>query len=363
MQLRKVYNLLLLVASILTSNSGFAQDVQYSRRVSQNEVISKTIGNTKITIDYHSPLAKGRKIFGGIVPYDFVVDGKEYAWRAGSNQRTIIEFTHNVTINGSALKAGKYGLVILVSELDWTFVFTNDFSWGAFQYEKSQDVLRVKVPTKKAEHSEWLHYKFENPKPDATELTLHWAETSATINISTDVSKNIVKDVLKKDELSFTDYIILISEYRTQRKKDSAYYYLKIANKKQNDTVVKRHEKFSFNILKSKVLIDNNKTTEGEQLLEETLKTSKEFDIYYYGLNELLINNNKEKALKILSENIEKNPENWQGYLALGEYYLKTDNPVKVVENFKKAYEKAPDNWKNYTRYLYLQNKIILNQN
>ncbi|MBX2870728.1 MAG: DUF2911 domain-containing protein, partial [Saprospiraceae bacterium] len=146
------------------TNQLLGQDVQNSRRISQKVSISRTLGTTAIEINYHSPLAKGRKIFGGIVPFDFVVDGKEFAWRAGSNQRTTIEFAHDVEINDRPLKAGKYGLVVLVSEQDWTFVFTNDFSWGAFQYEPSQDVLRVKVDVKKAPSQECLSYDFTNPQ-------------------------------------------------------------------------------------------------------------------------------------------------------------------------------------------------------
>ncbi len=103
MNFKKIYTYVFFLGIL---NCLTAQDVQYSRRVSQNEVISRTIGSIKITIDYHSPLAKRRTIFDGVVSYDFTIDGKEYAWRAGSNQRTTVEFTHDVVINGSHLKAG-----------------------------------------------------------------------------------------------------------------------------------------------------------------------------------------------------------------------------------------------------------------
>ena len=62
----------------------------------------------------------------------------------------------------------------------------------------------------------------------------------------------------------------------------------------------------------------------------------------------------------LLKDNEKRNPEQWTGHLAFGEYYLKENNQKLATEYFKKAFEHAPENWKNYTRYLYLQNKFVL---
>ena len=140
---RKHLQLLIGVMVAFFAIEAQAQDMLGTVKLSQKSTIIQRIGNTDITVVYHSPKVNGRKIFGGIVPYDFVVDGKEYAWRAGSNNRTTIEFTHDVTIEGQLLKAGSYGLVILVSEKEWTWVFSSNKTWGAFQYDKANDVLRV----------------------------------------------------------------------------------------------------------------------------------------------------------------------------------------------------------------------------
>ena len=340
-----------------TTTHLFGQDVQNSRRISQKVAVSRTIGSTAVAITYHSPLAKGRKIFGGIVPYDFIVDGKEYAWRAGSNQRTTIEFDHDVKINGTPLKAGKYGIVILVSEKEWTFVFTNDFSWGAFQYEPAQDVLRVKVPVKKTSDQEWLSYNFANPQAESVDIALHWTDVSATFNVSTDVAQNIIHDMLNKEEKSFNDYLILAEEYKIRGEKDSAWVYLAKASEKLQEKEIPQYQQFSYKILRAELLMAKGEK-EGKQLLEETIKSAQGFNMYYYGLNTLMVKKDKKRAYKLLTQNIENHPEQWQAYLALGEYYLMEGGQKKVVENFKKAYELAPENWKNYARYLYLQNKV-----
>jgi hypothetical protein len=54
---------------------------------SQRAVAMQRVGLTDITITYHRPLVKGRKIWGGIVPYGQV-------WRAGANENTTIQWTH-----------------------------------------------------------------------------------------------------------------------------------------------------------------------------------------------------------------------------------------------------------------------------
>ena len=102
-----------------------AQDVGGKTLISQSRSTTANIGKCEMTINYHSPSVNGRKIFGGIVPYDFVVDGVEFPWRAGSNQRTTIEFSHPVEIEGFPLDSGSYGFLVLVSESEWTLIFSS----------------------------------------------------------------------------------------------------------------------------------------------------------------------------------------------------------------------------------------------
>ncbi|MEP1778305.1 DUF2911 domain-containing protein [Reichenbachiella sp.] len=352
--------LMLSIGSLLVN----AQDVQNSRRISQSTSIARTVGTTEITIVYHSPTAQGRKIFGGIVPFDFVVDGKEYAWRAGSNQRTTIEFQHNVKINKQKISAGKYGLVVLVNELEWTFVFSSNTSWGAFQYTPENDVLRVPVETEKKPHQEWLSYRFVDPQIEAANIELRWADTSAKFTVEVDVTSNIISDLNKKESKSTSDFRILAIENlrKDPEAVEMALDYLDSAMAKI-DSVEERlqpYEKFSTNILKADLLIQKGEVREGENLKKLTIENSQGFAMYYYGLNTLIVKGDKKEAYRLLSNNIKSNPDQWQGYLSMGEYYLKDGNQKKVVENFKKSFELAPDNWKNYARYLYLQNKLVL---
>src|SRR6187401_294010 len=103
-----MFTLLALVLSVAV----FAQDKKPASPPAKAE---GTIDGVKVTIDYHQPSAKGRKIMGGLVPYGEV-------WRTGANNSTSIEFSSDVKIEGKALPKGKYGLYTLPGENEWVII-------------------------------------------------------------------------------------------------------------------------------------------------------------------------------------------------------------------------------------------------
>src|SRR5262249_9052143 len=93
-------------------------------RDSQHAKVIQRVGITDIPINYHRPLVKGRKVWGGIVPYGEV-------WRAGANENTTIEFSDPVTIEGQQLAKGIYGLHMIPKENEWVIIFSkNSTAWG-----------------------------------------------------------------------------------------------------------------------------------------------------------------------------------------------------------------------------------------
>src|SRR5436305_7044722 len=68
-------------------------------RASQRAVVTQRLGITNITVRYHRPLAKGRKVFGTLEPYGKV-------WRAGANENTIFDVSDTVMIEGKPLPKG-----------------------------------------------------------------------------------------------------------------------------------------------------------------------------------------------------------------------------------------------------------------
>src|SRR5690242_6174755 len=58
-------------------------------------------GGKMVKTDYSSPRAKGRKIFGDLVPYGQV-------WRTGANEATTFVPSADVTVGGKDVPAGNY---------------------------------------------------------------------------------------------------------------------------------------------------------------------------------------------------------------------------------------------------------------
>src|SRR5258708_30014746 len=139
-------------------------------RASQRARVSQRVGITEINITYHRPLAAGRKIWGGIVPYG-------QPWRAGANENTMIEFTDPVTVEGKPLAKGVYGLHMLPTESEWTIIFSKaSTAWGSFTYNQSEDALRINVKPAAAEMKEALAYEVDHVTPTSAAIALRWPQ-------------------------------------------------------------------------------------------------------------------------------------------------------------------------------------------
>ena len=127
-------------------------------RISPKAFVMQTVGLKDISISYSRPGVKGRKIWGGLVPYDEV-------WRAGANEATKFVFTTDVLINGKKLPAGSYSFFVIPTKTDWTLIFNKVADqWGAFEYNQAEDIMRFTVKPHLTEFAEWLEYTFSDMK-------------------------------------------------------------------------------------------------------------------------------------------------------------------------------------------------------
>jgi hypothetical protein len=96
----------------------------------------------------------------------------------------VITFADDVQINGEALPAGSYGLLVVAGEKNWTFVFSSNAKrLGILSYTPEKDVLRVEVPVEEAEYQEWLSYEFEKTGEFTAVLSIHWEDVKAGFTI------------------------------------------------------------------------------------------------------------------------------------------------------------------------------------
>lgn len=153
----------------------------------QKAEVSQWIGPVKVTINYSSPAVHAANgtdrtghIWGELVPYGLTNLGfgttTAGPWRAGANENTTIHFSHDVKINGKDLKAGTYGLHLIVEkDKPWTYIFSNNStSWGSFFYNDKEDALRVTTTPSESDFTEYLTYTFEERKPTSAVTALYW---------------------------------------------------------------------------------------------------------------------------------------------------------------------------------------------
>jgi hypothetical protein len=159
--------------------AAFGQEKERKPMASPKAKVMQTIGVTDITVTYHRPAVKDRTIWGELVPYDKV-------WRAGANNATKIEFSNDVTVQGQPLSAGAYSFFLLPAKSgEWTAIFNNvDDQWGAYNYDESQDALRIKVQPQESDHTERLTYHFTNLTKNSAHLVMKWEKTALPIEIT-----------------------------------------------------------------------------------------------------------------------------------------------------------------------------------
>ncbi|QSE99109.1 DUF2911 domain-containing protein [Fulvivirga lutea] len=143
------------------------------KKASPSATAEGTIDGVAVTIEYHQPSAKGRKIMNGLVPYGKV-------WRTGANDATTIEFSEDVKIEGQTLAKGKYALFTIPNENEWTVIFNKTHKqWGAYNYVESDDALRVKVKPSKTDMVETF---IINVVEDG--VTIAWEKTLVKFSVS-----------------------------------------------------------------------------------------------------------------------------------------------------------------------------------
>jgi len=175
-----------LILSIVLISSANAQNKNPVVKVSPLASVSQTIGFTDVTINYCRPGVKGRKIWGGLVPYNKV-------WRAGANAATKFTFSKDVTINGNKLAAGSYAFFALPTQNEWTLIFNKVADQWGLDYDKNKDKDVLKINVKPVEHNfqEWLEYNFSNMDvqkagmKNSANVNLDWEKLRVSFKIET----------------------------------------------------------------------------------------------------------------------------------------------------------------------------------
>lgn len=318
-------------------------------RGSQAATVSQTVGITDIYIKYSRPSVNDREVWGQLVPYGMNNLGfgtaTESPWRAGANENTIIKFTKDVTVEGQALKAGKYGLHMVVKEDGGaTVIFSKDYSaWGSFFYDPAQDALQVDVQTNVIPHTEQLTFGFINVDATSATAVLNWEKKQIPFKIETDVTNTVLAGI-RSDLKGQQGFNRLNWEQaanfalNNDGDLNEALGWIDAAIAGQFFS----QKTFANLQIKSNILAKQGKTDEAAAIMEEALPMANVFQVHQYGRT-LIGQDQKDKALEVFKMNAENNKDTWpvhyglaRGYSALGDY----DTALK---HLRKALANAPN--------------------
>ncbi|MEP6470633.1 MAG: DUF2911 domain-containing protein [Acidobacteriota bacterium] len=157
-------------------------------QASPGATVKQTIGLNDVTIVYSRPGVKGRKIWGGLVPYGSV-------WRTGANSATTIQVSEEVLVEGQPLPAGTYSLHTIPGEKEWTVILNKDANqWGSYSYDPAKDALRVKVAPIPGQSQEWMQFRFEDLTINSARVVLAWdnLQVPFTIKNQTDTNTRVI---------------------------------------------------------------------------------------------------------------------------------------------------------------------------
>ncbi len=175
--------------ALLSMTTGMAQSLRIPQP-SPAQTIKQDFGLGSIEISYSRPSAKGRTVFGDLVPYGDV-------WRTGANSATTISFSDEVVINGVKIPAGKYGFLTIPGEKEWTLIISKQTNvTSPTDYKQDQDLVRVVVqPAVPAIPTETFTIQIANIKNTSCDVQLIWEKTMVALPVTTEIDTKVMKQI------------------------------------------------------------------------------------------------------------------------------------------------------------------------
>lgn len=164
---------------------------------STGQTLKQEFGLGTVEVVYSRPSAKGRQVMGNLVPFGKV-------WRTGANSATTVTFSDDVTIGGTSVKAGKYGLLTIPGASEWTVIITKDLNvTSPSAYKPENDVVRVKAASNELPMKiETFTMIMGDVTNTSMEIGMMWENTYVGFTINTDVDSKVMKqidDAMNKD--------------------------------------------------------------------------------------------------------------------------------------------------------------------
>lgn len=348
------------------SSATFAQGITLpTSGNNQKAEVSQWIGPVKITINYsspkvHAPDGTDRKghIWGELVPYGLNNLGFGPAtaapWRAGANENTTISFSHAVKFGGKDVKAGTYGLHLIVEkDSPWTYVLSNNSSsWGSYFYDANEDAARATTNPVDCEYTEYLSYGFEERKPNSAVAFLQWENKKAPILIEipniNEVYVAIMRDELRGEAgFSFTNYVSAANFCAAN--KINLEQALSWAETAVSEPFIGQ-ENFTTLQTKATVLTAMGKDSDAESVMSKAINhpTASVAQIHTYGRS-LIAAGKNEKAMEVFKTNQKLHPDDkFTPNVGLARGYTALGDKKNAVKHWELAIKNIPENQKSF---------------
>ncbi|HRN94944.1 MAG TPA: DUF2911 domain-containing protein [Chitinophagales bacterium] len=249
------------------------------------QTVKQQFATSSISIDYSRPSVNGRTIFGDLVPYGKV-------WRTGANAATTIEFGDDVTINRVLVPKGKYGLLTIPSEKDWTIIISKDVNVTSdFDYNEKNDVVRIMVKAAVLDRpQEMFTIGVENVKPTQADIQLSWSKTLVSFTVTAEIDAKIMA-AIDKEMLSKNPPYHQAANYYYENNKDLAK-----ALEWSTKAVAGNANAYWMSALKAKIEFKLKKYKDAVASAEKSIEQAKK------GHNEAYVKKNEELIKEIKAQ-------------------------------------------------------------
>ena len=178
---------------------------------------TQKFGFTEIKVEYSRPGVKGRKIFGGFLPYGQL-------WRTGANEPTRFTTTDSITVAGVGLAKGTYIILTIPNADSWDIIFNKNPLVSYTNYKPEDNVVSIKVkPEKTALFTEFFTIDANNIRMNSCDLELIWENTLVKIPLTNDVDSKVMAQIKQKlDGISAGEYNAMARYYYDTQKDNAA---------------------------------------------------------------------------------------------------------------------------------------------
>lgn len=155
--------------------------------------LQQKVGLADIQIEYARPGAKGRVVFGDLIPYGQM-------WRLGANENTKITTSEALIFGKDTLAAGTYALFAKPGQTNWELYFYTDYSnWGLPEpWDPTKVRLQVTAGVQKLQdYQENLSIELDALSNNGGTLLITWENTKVSLPFTLNTKAKVLASIDK----------------------------------------------------------------------------------------------------------------------------------------------------------------------